>query len=264
MSDMARCSVLLPVALIAIAINCLVYATVHSAERVAPLASPTRRPTPTPSIPVVHRRVLGGSMLPTQAPVVALSSVSLPVAAPQPRPFYLVASPESNGNRFVVSLLMSAGCYGVSGHMQPFDDRAQRVWPNHFRPTHFRSPCGVMHRSVPHAAVWPDLPSLVRQIRSAGFEPRILVSLRPEDVAAASQVAQKHVATRAEAEDNIRHAQRHIVTALAAMPDVWFRFVHYEQLGHEHYLHHLFGREMALQLPANHPKFVDKDSKHYH
>lgn len=263
---MARCSVLLPITLITIAVNCLVYAAVNSAERVTPLASPTRQPTPPPS---VHRRVLGGSMLPTQAPVVAPTSLSLPIAAPQPppfrpRPFYLVASPESNGNRFVVSLLMSAGCYGVSGHAQPFDDRAQRVWPNYFRAMHFRAPCGVMHRSVPHAAVWPDLPGLVRQIRSAGFEPRILVSLRPEDVAAASQVAQKHVATRAEAEENIRHAQRHIVAALAAMPDVWFRFVHYEQLGHEHYLHHLFGREMALQLPATHPKFVDKDSKHYH
>ena len=216
--------------------------------------SPSPSVTPLPTVPVVRRIVHSRQAQPPQPPPWSAGG----------RPFYLVASPESNGNRFVVKLLLSAGCFGVSGHQQPFDAGREVAWPNQFRATAFTQPCGVMHRSVPHATVWPDLVGLVRKIKSAGFEPRLLVSLRPEDAARASQVAQKHVKTSAQAEHNILRAQRHIMTAVAALPDLWVRFVLYEQLGHEHYLKWLFGEQMALTLPADHPQFEDRDSKHFH
>jgi len=189
------------------------------------------------------------------------------------KPFYLVTSPESNGNRFLVKLLVSAGCYGQSGHEQPFDDRgrhAASLWPNRIRDRrywsrgHEMAKCAAMHRSIPHNGVWPDLVALVKQIDTLGYEPRILVSFRPEDVARISQVTQKHVRTEEQAETNILRAQRHVIDALGTMPKVWVRFVLYEQLGHEHYLHWLFSEQMGLPLAANHPKFEDRDSKHFH
>lgn len=192
----------------------------------------------------------------------------------QRKPFYLVASPESNGNRFLVKLLLSAGCYGQSGHRQPFDEPArsnsQVPWPNRIRdprlwpPGHEEAPCAVMHRSVPHARVWPDLPALVRRIEEVGYEPRILVSWRPEDVARSSQVMQKHVKTLEQAEDHILRAQRHIVRAVAGLDGTWVRFVLYEQLGHDHYLDWLFREQMGLTLPPAHPAFEDRDAKHLH
>lgn len=215
----------------------------------------------------VHRRELHS--------VGALSPSRIPSLTPHGKPFYLVTSPESNGNRFLVKLITSAGCFGQSGHQQPFDDtRRYRgsvpAWPNRIKEkkywggTHEKAPCAVMHRSVPHAGVWPDLPALVKQVEQAGFEPRILVSWRPEDIARASQVSQKHVRTENQAQTNIFRAQRHIVDALGKMPDVWWRWVLYEQLGHQHYLDWLFEEQMGLTLPADHPKFEDRDSKHFH
>lgn len=202
------------------------------------------------------------------------SSVPAPSTSAR-KPFYLVASPESNGNRFMVKLLTSAGCFGQSGHEQPFDEPSGRgatraQWPNRLRDKrlwprgHEKAPCAVMHRSIPHAGVWPDIPGLVQQIDAAGYEPRILVSWRPEDIARASQVSQKHVRTQEDAERNILRAQRHIVHALSQLPTTWFRFVLYEQLGHTHYLDWLFREQMALTLPDGHPKFEDRDSKHFH
>ena len=119
-----------------------------------------------------------------------------------------------------------------------------------------------MHRSIPHGGGWPDIPGLVAQIKKAGFEPRLLVPIRADDVTWASQVTQGHVRSIEQARTNMLRAHRHIVDALARLPDVWFRFVLYEELAHDHYVQTLFGGEMGLTLPANHPRFQDKDEKH--
>lgn len=186
------------------------------------------------------------------------------------RPFYIVFSPESNGNRYMVSLLLSAGCYGHADHVQPLDDRRThgREWPNHLLAvqrwpnTAYDAPCLALHRSVPHNGVWPRLESLLAEIRAADWQPRILVMLRPEDVAKPSQVRRKHVRNEHEAEKNIRHAQRHIISALANEPDLWFRLVLYEELRHDHYVKWLFDEQLQLQLPSDYPRFEDRDSKH--
>ena len=276
-----RCVDVLLIALITVVMNGALLALQHRPEALVPVALASVSPTSPASRTATPSRARSASLTPSSTPPVTVPVVhrivhsrqappASPRALPTPwsaggRPFYLVASPESNGNRFVVKLLMSAGCFGVSGHQQPFDQHPHSGgWPNQFRPARFAQPCAVMHRSVPHATVWPDLPGLVRQIKAAGFEPRLLVSLRPEDAARASQVTQKHVKTAEQAERNILRAQRHIMTAVAAMPDVWVRLVMYEQLGHNHYLQWLFAEQMGLQLPAGHPRFEDRDSKHFH
>lgn len=245
-------------------------------QRVIVVTAPATSPLPTPSRP--YDDSLWALPSPEPHPVERI----LPpppikrTANPPPlqrKQFYLVASPESNGNRFLVKLLLSAGCYGHAGHQQPFDESARSSgppWPNGIRDPrmwpsgHANAPCAVMHRSVPHAKVWPNIGALVRRIEEIGYEPRILVSWRPEDVARASQVAQKHVKTASEAEDHILHAQRHIIRAVAELDTTWVRFVLYEQLGHAHYLDWLFREQMGLTLPPNHPTFEDRDSKHFH
>lgn len=187
------------------------------------------------------------------------------------RLFYLVVSPESNGNRYMVSLLLAAGCYGRADHYQPLDDRrsdrqrwpdhllAARHWPNDAR----RARCQALHRSLPHNHVWPRLDVLLGEVRAAGYTPRVLIMLRREDVAVRSQLAQRHVRSAAEAAQNIARAQRHLVEALAAdAPHVWFRLVLYEQLHDERYMRWLFSEQLELALPTDYPRFQDRDSKH--
>lgn len=197
----------------------------------------------------------------------AAANFTVTTIVSQRRPFYVVTSPESSGNRFTVSLMLSAGCYGVAGHQQPFDEprRHGAAWPNHVNSAlgaRSQARCFVAHRSMPHNGVWVDLPMLVGDIRRAGMEPRILVPHRPEHVVIPSQVKQRHVRTARQAEDNVARAHRTLATALGALPDVWFQPVLYEQLGDERYLHWLFDRRMNLPLPHNHPQFQDRDSKH--
>lgn len=182
-----------------------------------------------------------------------------PTPLPQPtRPFYIVLSPESNGNRYLVSLLVAAGCAGRSGHGQPFDMPVQLAadWPNRVlvsaAPAGAR--CAAMHRSMPHAGVWVNATQLAADIRAAGWEPRFLVSLRAEDDAAASQVAAGHARTQLQAVETILYAQRLIV---AALPNHWFRLVLYDQLAHEHYRRWLFSQQLGLVLPPTAPTFRD-------
>lgn len=191
--------------------------------------------------------------------------------SPRPAPsrvFYISAGPESSGNRFLVSLLLSAGCYGKSDHVQPFDPKQAKIarghWSDHVHiDAHATTrSCCVMHRSIPHGGGWPNLQDLVYQIQSAGFEPRLLLPQRADDATFNSQVQQGHVRTVEEARHNTLKARQHITNALAAMPHVWSRPVYYEQLGNEHYVHTLFEDEMGLTLPADHPRFEDRDEKH--
>jgi len=186
------------------------------------------------------------------------SASPAPTATPQPRaprPFYVVLSPESNGNRYLVSLLVAAGCAGRSGHAQPFDMPAQVAadWPNRVLLARAgNAPCGAMHRSMPHAGVWVNVSRMEADIRAAGWEPRFLVSLRAEPAAAASQVAAGHARTQLIAIDAILHAQH---TILAAMTGRWFRLVLYEQLAHDSYRQWLFSQQLGLVLPATAPAF---------
>lgn len=216
------------------------------------------------SAAVIRARMAAAATTTTPSPTAAPLATG---AAVSRRPFYLVSSPESNGNRYLVELLVAHGCYGKSGHVQPFDDRRAfggNSWPNHLRrPDRFPrtlAPCLAMHRSIPHNKVWVDLAQLVREITAVGYEPRILVSLRAEHVAEVSQVSRKHVRTIDQAHENIHHAQRHIFEQLATMPTVWFRVVLYEQLAHEDYVRWLVEHELGLTLAAEYPRFEDRDA----
>ena len=257
------------VAMVAINVATVALVMVHMR---AP-AIPAPPPPPPPSVAPARELDFRPRGMTTSTPAPEPKSDPFASAPTEARPFYLVASPESNGNRYLVKLLLAAGCRGRADHAQPLDPSQSRGgWQHHIRPAaqwprDMRSPgarCIAMHRSMPHGGAWVDLPGLVAEIRAAGWEPRLLISLRPEDAVRVSQVKQGHVRTQAEAEANIARAQRTLIDAVAAMPDVWFRLVLYEQLGHDHYRRWLFDEQLGMPLPPTAPAFEDRDSKHFH
>lgn len=209
--------------------------------------------------PTIHNR-----------PVAVAVVTPVPAVGPQTRQdFYLVTSPESSGNRFTVELLMSSGCVGVAGHHQPFDNakRWGAQWPNHVdteqtSQKNMLAPCFVFHRSVPHNGVWVNLTALVQEIEQAGFCPRLVIPQRPEHIVEASQMFRGHTTTIEKAREHVLRAEAHIEQALGQMPDVWKQRVLYESLESEKYIHWLFDNRMGRPLPADHPRFENRDQKH--
>lgn len=179
----------------------------------------------------------------------------------QRAPFFIVTAPESGGNRYVASLLLAAGCQGSVEHAQPFDvDHSQRGWPSLLRydaevAHRYRdAPCLVVFRSVPHDGELPALARLVAQVERLEFEPRVLVVLRAEPAAAQSQRASSHVDSTYSALQAVVRAQHHIVQQLEAVPDLWYRFVHYGELYRDEYVQWLLA-ECGLHAPSAWPPF---------
>lgn len=127
------------------------------------------------------------------------------------KPCFVVTAPESSGNRYVVRLLEAGGCYGRSGHRQPFDQRGD--WDRMsksalYSATAQEAPCFVMHRSMPHATHWTDLRRLAESIEANGLEPVFITIHRNTSIVAASQVHEKHVRSVGQAHKNIGEARR--------------------------------------------------------
>jgi hypothetical protein len=218
------------------------------AARGHPAEGPPRQPIPLQYDSAADEQAWQphGSASPSRAPTLQPQAT---------RPFYVVLSPESHGNRYLVKLLVAAGCAGHGSHAQPFDVPAEldAHWPNRVTVTPAgAAPCAAMHRSMPHAGVWINVTQLDADIRAAGWEPRFLTLLRAEDAAAASQVAAGHARTELIAVDRILQAQRAILDELRGR---WFRFVLYEQLAHEHYRRWLFSQQLHMWLPSTAPAF---------
>jgi len=191
------------------------------------------------------------------------SPSSVPMApAASGRPFYLVISPESSGNRYMVQLLVAAGCRGRSGHTQPFDAprRFGRAWPHRIDAAAAAGTrCAVVHRSMPHGGVWPNVTQLVADVRAAGWLPHVLTMVRSDEAVAASQVAARHAASVDMAAARIALARHTIVAAIGGET---FDFVLYEQLGRAAYTDWLFGRRLGRPLPPTAPAFVDANAKY--
>ena len=146
--------------------------------------------------------------LPSNVPVV-MGQSSRPRLQFANQTFYIVASPESSGNRYTVSLLQATGCFGRSGHGQPFDIQADWNAINKagFYGAARSAQCYVMHRSVPHARSWPSLPVIVDNVRRLKLNPVVIRIHRNESIVALSQVREKHVRTLDEARQHISKAE---------------------------------------------------------
>jgi hypothetical protein len=220
------------------------------------LAAHALLPQPRPPEPAA--RTWGDDSAPLAwAPLGAEEPAPTPAPRPSGRVFFLVLSPESSGNRYLVQLLHAAGCAGAGGHVQPFDDvrRWGRAWPHHLELRGVNAPCAAAHRSVPHGGAWPNVSQLAADVRAAGWHAHVLTLVRADDAVIASQVAARHAPTRAAAQVRIAAARQHIAAALAARDAPSWDVVAYEQLARASYTEWLFAERIGRPLPTNAPAF---------
>jgi len=131
---------------------------------------------------------------------------------------FVVVGAESTGTRLMTEILMHAGCDGDATHEQRFD--------NGFPPA---SKHIVFRRSFPHANITPDLTAILRDLRKAGYSPRVIVMTREIGATASSQLLARHCVTEWEALMRIQGAYRAIFEALCK-ESVAYVIVAYEAL----------------------------------
>jgi hypothetical protein len=217
------------------------------------------------------------------------------------RPFYVVAAPESAGNRLLVALLLRLNCVGRSSHKQPLDpvvsgankkpgmsfiefrETQNNVWVHSLnfsavRKQYAGAHCFVVHRSLPHAMAWVNLTKFLMDIEAegmgvvrayanhtavTGLQPRLITPQRNMHIVALSQLRETHVLSIDEAYTNIARATQIIAHTLTDMPNLWHRSVIYSDLAHSQAVEWFFERDLGVPVPRGLPAFVDEDHKYY-
>ncbi|HEX5103951.1 MAG TPA: FkbM family methyltransferase, partial [Pirellulaceae bacterium] len=100
----------------------------------------------------------------------------------------LVLGPESSGTRYLTHLIESSGVWRDPGNCAP--PRLPNDW-------HVVVPLSapsriVLSRSLPVAGVWFDPQEVLAQLRAAGYEPTVLIPVRAQPAAEASQAFRGH------------------------------------------------------------------------
>jgi len=181
----------------------------------------------------------------------------------------IVAAPESSGNRYTVDVFVkAAGCFGHSGHKQPFDQKGkprQKNWSvmdgkvlQRVKKTH---PCAVLHRSYPHNNIFVDMEKMAKQARDNGFDPRVVVITRYEEAVESSQLKHKHVSRKEKARENFYRSYldifRHII--IARLPYV---LITYELLEDPIYVEWMFNEIGISYDKEKVPPFNDANKKY--
>lgn len=132
---------------------------------------------------------------------------------------YIVVGPEASGTRFVTNCLISAGCFGDSGHTQRLDSEVDTS-----------KDLLVFRRSLPHAKDWPDIGQLVNKFKVFDYSVKLLIMVRDVDCLIQSQLRNKHTPDRERAIAHIEEAYRMIGKFIAENPEIPFHYVPYESL----------------------------------
>lgn len=120
---------------------------------------------------------------------------------------FLVTGAEASGAMVVTRAICSAGVYGDFGHAQRLDDVDLATTPDEI----------VMRRSFPYGDGWPDLGTLVRRMREAGYEVVPVMVMRNVIMNVESQVRHGYAGTHRIAHDTILHACERIFSQLAEL-----------------------------------------------
>jgi hypothetical protein len=150
---------------------------------------------------------------------------------------FVVVGPESSGNRFMVRLLVASGCQD--------NDTKDKL---------------AFHRSFPHGKNWPDLNTIIKDLRTANYNPKLLIMVREGYANGLSQISQNHVRNIQDAEKHYKDAYRSIFRSVVEM-DADFLVVPYSSLGRRRFLEWLFG-QLKLTVPDE-KIFVDADNKYH-
>lgn len=194
---------------------------------------------------------------------------------PQPTGvFFLVVGPEGSGNRYMVSMLLSMGCEGTSGHRQHWDIGVRFASINIKKLSHETPRCAVMHRSMPHNGLWINIRSLAFSLAANNYEPRIVYMSRSTPSVARSQQKERLAKNEEHAIERISRARRTIYEHIATT-DAWFLEVQYEQLGdlrYVAYVYHTLGYRYSPEadsgaphegIPPGHPPFRNENAKYF-
>ena len=123
---------------------------------------------------------------------------------------FIVAGPESSGNRLVARLLVKAGCWGDGSTVQRLDTLAQDADPEAINELTGEAQNLVLVRSFPHAKKWINLKDVADLFRNGGFEPFLVITRRNWPCTVLSQLNAGHVKTGGEAFANIANAERRL------------------------------------------------------
>ncbi len=121
---------------------------------------------------------------------------------------YVVMSPPSSGNRYVVQLLIDAGCFGNSGHEQPVDagDITYRVTLENFDAEDMPQFI-AFHRSFPHGRdkMFPDPIEIKETLEAGGYTVVFVCITRDPNIVVRSSVRAGHFADIASAVANLKY-----------------------------------------------------------
>ena len=127
---------------------------------------------------------------------------------------FLVLGAESSGTRMVISMFISAGCFGDFGHEQRIDSGV----PDD-------EPCIVWRRSVPHRNEIPNIHRMILELERKDYEVTAVVTHRDWYAMAKSQVNAPHAANGEIAIKQAKEAYRHIFDSII---DIDYVMVNYE------------------------------------
>jgi len=182
--------------------------------------------------------------------------------------FYIVAGPESSGNRYTVAILKAMGCAALSGHSQPWDVRGNKFSQlNTDKLVKEKPVCAAMHRSYPHGIdhQWVNLRSLIKQVAAANYEPRVVYITRNPLAVIQSQLKKKMVPNAKQAMANINRAKKEIYGYIFET-GVWFTEFQYEQYEYKSYLKYVYktlGYEGMDGIPVSHPLFKNGNIQYH-
>ena len=145
-----------------------------------------------------------------------------------------IVGPESSGTRMLTEAFINVGCYGDSEINQRMDDY------------NFTENLIVFRRSLPHGGNWPDIASIVKNMKDYRVIPILI--LRDKEITIKSQLRAGHVLTEEESRHNIEfaipYAYRHFA-AVGLIPLV----IIYEAFVESKDLRRLFFTSLALMEP---------------
>lgn len=117
----------------------------------------------------------------------------------------LVFGAESSGTRLWTEILIRAGCYGQSTHVQSMDAWADCMVKDRNL---------AWRRSLPHGKKWPLVCDMVTTMKSWNLDVHVLVTMRDYYSMIQSQLGARHVKTTDEARDNILRAYESIFSGV--------------------------------------------------
>jgi len=170
---------------------------------------------------------------------------------------FIVTGAEATGTKLVTECLLAAGCHGDATGAQWVERALER---GH----HFECEPVVLRLPYPRGLEWPSLESLLWQVKSLGYDPTVLVTVRDWFACGQSQQHNRAAAFNVEHSQNKREKAYRAIFGALAFCGTRYCIVTYESLVARP--HSAVSEVLAwCGLSASHPlpEVVDANEKWY-